>query len=71
MENRWGQARRMALPEGVSGFSHSHELGLICPRVRRWRKGATERTNAMVPGKRQNQAIIVWEILDDDELVLG
>ncbi|KAG5733067.1 hypothetical protein E4T56_gene3567 [Termitomyces sp. T112] len=48
----------------ISGSKHIEWLG----RKEQWKKGAVERTKAKVPERQSNQAIIVWEILDEDEL---
>ncbi|KAG6869171.1 hypothetical protein C0993_012270 [Termitomyces sp. T159_Od127] len=48
----------------VGGSKHVEWLG----RKEQWRKGANERAKTRVPEKQSNQAIFVWEILDDDEL---
>ncbi|KAG5352044.1 hypothetical protein C0989_004036 [Termitomyces sp. Mn162] len=48
----------------ISGSKHIEWLG----RKEQWKKGAVERTKAKVPEKQSNQAIIVWEILDEDVL---
>ncbi|KAG6902319.1 hypothetical protein C0995_001698 [Termitomyces sp. Mi166 len=48
----------------VGGSKHAEWL----LRKEQWSKGAVERTKAKVSEKQPNQAIIVWEILEDDEL---